>query len=197
MNKVQPIRDRARTHQMIERAKKHDMQHGGELSWELLLLVGFNTGLRISDILELTVGDIQRGAEIRPKKTRKRTDAAVPFEMRYEVKERVKVLLCGRDPAEMAFPSRQRRGGSDEKQAITRQRAYQIVKGLARVCGVKEAVGTHTLRKTYAYHAYQQKKDVEALRQLLGQKNEQSTLHYIGITEDNLRSFQRTLEPFI
>ena len=50
MKVVQPIRDKAVLTRCFEIARAHDAQRKEEdkLSWELLLVVGFNTSFRIS-----------------------------------------------------------------------------------------------------------------------------------------------------
>ncbi|WP_209123890.1 tyrosine-type recombinase/integrase [Alkalihalobacillus sp. BA299] len=39
-------------------------------------------------------------------------------------------------------------------QPITRQQAYRIINTVAREVGISKKIGTHTLRKTFGYHAY-------------------------------------------
>jgi integrase len=189
VNLVQPIRDKTQISRMVNLAQRHDRQCGG-VSWELLLSVGMNTGLRISDILELRVGDILSGAAIRPKKTRGRSSTRVFFQLDAATERRVRVLLSGRDPQEFAFASRQKDKYTGEKKAISRQRAYQIMRELGSAAGVSVPIGTHSLRKTYGYWDYQAFRDPETLRKELGHKNIASTLHYIGINEDSMREHQ-------
>ena len=51
MKAVQPIRDMELLYKCLDIAHEHDRKRKtGEVSWELLLVVGFNTSLRISDI---------------------------------------------------------------------------------------------------------------------------------------------------
>jgi integrase len=66
MNFVQPIRDSEK----VEAIKKYLKEHN-ERNY-LLFLIGINTGLRISDILKLKVGDVKgTHISIREKKTGK------------------------------------------------------------------------------------------------------------------------------
>ena len=55
-----PIRDYQTVRQWLKIAEEHDRtrQRGG-VSWYLLLLLGFNTGLRIGDICSLRVKDVR------------------------------------------------------------------------------------------------------------------------------------------
>ena len=54
-------------------------------------------------------------------------------------------------------------------------------------------VGTHTMRKTFGYHHYQQFKDVAILQYILNHSSPSITLRYIGIEQDNIEA---TLQEF-
>lgn len=47
-------------------------------------------------------------------------------------------------------------------------------------------IGTHTLRKTFAYHAYKSGIDITLIQRLLNHSSTSITLRYIGITRDQL-----------
>ena len=66
---------------------------------------------------------------------------------------------------------------------ITRQRAYQVLSDAGKKFGL-EAIGTHTLRKTFGYHFYQQTKDIATLKEILNHSDISVTFRYIGITQD-------------
>lgn len=53
----------------------------------------------------------------------------------------------------------------------------------AKEVGLTE-IGTHTLRKTFGYHFYQQYKDVAVLQQIFNHSSPAVTMRYIGITQD-------------
>ena len=60
MRAVQPIRDMEVLDKCFAIAREHDKNRKkGEVCWELLLLVGFNTSLRISDIRRFRVRDLR------------------------------------------------------------------------------------------------------------------------------------------
>ena len=52
--------------------------------------------------------------------------------------------------------------------------------------GLKEGYGTHTLRKTFGYNAYQSGTDISILQKLFNHSAPCVTLAYIGITQDDL-----------
>ena len=47
-------------------------------------------------------------------------------------------------------------------------------------------MGTHTLRKTFAYHHYKQFKDVALLQKILNHSSPSITLNYIGIAQEEI-----------
>ena len=60
METVQPIRDLDVLNKCYEIARDHDrFRKTGEVSWELLLMVGFNTSLRVSDLRRFKVVDMK------------------------------------------------------------------------------------------------------------------------------------------
>ncbi len=48
-------------------------------------------------------------------------------------------------------------------------------------------IGTHTLRKTFGYHAFENGTSLELLMELFNHSSKAQTLRYIGITEDQKR----------
>lgn len=77
------------------------------------------------------------------------------------------------------FPSRK---GSGAK-PINRIQAYKILNDAANQARLSE-MGTHTLRKTFGYHLYQETKDVALLQNIFNHSAPSVTLRYIGINQD-------------
>ncbi|GMA66225.1 hypothetical protein GCM10025859_67000 [Alicyclobacillus fastidiosus] len=71
--------------------------------------------------------------------------------------------------------------------------AWKALNNAAKVAGIKDRIGTHTLRKTFAYHAYKQGKDITLIQKLLNHSAPSVTLRYIGITQDEMDDVYLTL----
>lgn len=180
MNTVQPIRDtKAIDHMRKTLAAKNP-------KYVMMFAIGINTGLRISDILALTVGDI-RGKDhvtINEQKTGKTKRFLLNKAMQKEIAKYIK--LSGLPDESPVIPSR--KGGK----AISRIQAYRILNEAAEECGLEE-VGTHTLRKTFGYHFYRRTHDVALLMDIFNHAAPAITLRYIGITD---QSKDEALEHF-
>lgn len=185
MNVVQPIRDQETLDRCFQIAREHDRRRaGGAVSWELILLVGFNTSLRVSDFTRFRVSDL-RGrdhAVMRAKKTGKEARILINPRARRDINR----LLAGRKADEYIFQSRQIDPVTHKRRPISRQRVYQIVNAIAKRAGVQDRVGCHTLRKTFGYHYYQLTGDVVSLQRILCHSFQRETLVYIGIIQGNI-----------
>ena len=188
MEYVQPIRDKEK----IEAMKKV-LKGGSNLRDYVLFVLGINSGLRISDLLKLKVADVlgdkgkyQDRIVLREKKTGKEKN----FPLGKTVRKALDEYLVGRQcvASDWLFPSRQ---GNN---SLTRQQAYNIINSAARAVGISEQIGTHTLRKTFGYHAYRQGMDISIIQKLLNHAAPSVTLAYIGITQDQLDDVYLALE---
>lgn len=171
MNIVQPIRDLEK----VEKMKSY-LRQKNERDYFLFIL-GIGTGLRISDLLPLVKEDLLAShIDIRETKTVKRKRVKLPGYIKKEILPYIK----GLNDSSYVFKSRQ-----GDNRPIDRSTAYRILRDAADHVNISE-VGTHTLRKTFGYHFYQQTKDVAILQELFNHSSPSITLKYIGIHQDAL-----------
>lgn len=177
MEFVQPIRDKKALETMKKVLKSNNLRDYA------LFILGINSGLRISDLLTLQVSDvlddkgkIKERITLREKKTNKLKD----FPLGETSKKALKEYLATSNPVLALFPSRK------GNRAITRQQAHRILSQAARSIGIQEAIGTHSLRKTFGYHAFLAGVDITRIQRLLNHSSPSVTLAYIGITQDDL-----------
>lgn len=169
MNTVEPIRDISKVWDIADYLKEQNERD------YVMFLFGIYVGLRISDILKLQVRDVKdrNHVIIREQKTGKEK----AFPINDELRPILNRYIRGKAEYEWLFPSRRGDGH------ITRQRAYQVLSDAGAKFGL-EAIGTHTLRKTFGYHFYQQTKDIATLKEILNHSDISVTFRYIGITQD-------------
>ncbi|MBJ8037020.1 MULTISPECIES: site-specific integrase [Bacillus cereus group] len=169
MNFVQPIRDPEQIQQIKEYLKEKNARN------YILFVMGINTGLRISDILKLKVGDVQ-GSHISMREMK--TGKQKRIQITSSLKRELKWFNEGRGVEEYLLKSRK-----GKNRPIGRSMAYKILKSTAAEFGLDE-IGTHTLRKTYGYHMYMQTKNIALLMEIFNHSSEKVTLRYIGVNQD-------------
>ncbi|KOP84170.1 integrase [Cytobacillus solani] len=140
-----------------------------------LFVLGINTGLRISDLLALRVGDVRGKSHIII--TEQKTGKLKRFKINNELQQHISKFTINKNTATYLFQSRR---GQDR---IHRVQAWKILNAAAQEVGLSE-IGTHTLRKTFGYHFYQKYKDVAVLQQIFNHSSPAVTMRYIGINQD-------------
>ena len=183
---TRPIVEGSMIRRWLEIAREHDKARTkGGPEWYLLLVLGFNTGLRISDLVRLTVRDV-RGREdfvITEKKTGKERE----IHLKWSAAQVITRALKDREPDEYVLQSRQRDKGTGQLRGISRQRAYEIIKEIAREAGYTDHVGCHTMRKTYALSMYDASdRNLALVQKALNHSSEAMTLHYIGLDQKDI-----------
>lgn len=181
MELVEPIRDIKK----LEKMKKY--LRDKNIRDYCLFVLGINSGLRISDLLNLqvkdvadSIGKLKDRISITEQKTGKTKDFPISDTANKALKEQL-ASLKNKEPESFLFPSRK---GSA---AITRIQAWRILNEAAAHSGLSnDAIGTHTMRKTFGYHAYKKGMDVTVIQKLLNHSSPSITLSYIGITRDDL-----------
>ncbi len=183
MELVEPIRDKKTINKMKNYLKTQNTRD------YTLFVLGINSGLRISDLLSLTVKDVitnEGKLKDRISLTEQKTGKIKDFPLSKSALEALKEHLDSlKDccPSSYLFPSRQ--GNSH----LSRVQAWRIINQAAKVAGLATTevnIGTHTMRKTFGYHAYKLGMDISVIQKLLNHSSPAVTLAYIGITRDDL-----------
>ena len=171
MNTVEPIKD-------LKLLKKIELYLEQQNLRDLLLFVmGTNTGLRVSDILALDVDDVKEKdfVVINEKKTGKYKK----FPLNSKIKSLVKKFTLNKEQGEPLFTT-------IYNNRMDRIHAYRIIKNACGKNGIKNYIGTHTLRKTFGYHHYSRFKDIALLQKIMNHSSPLITLRYIGIEQEEI-----------
>jgi len=187
MNTAQPIR----TAQNLKSFKEYYLFQKPNLRNHLLIILGLNTALRISDILLLRWGDLydaerdkpQAHLSLREQKTGKANCIRLNKNT-VEAMKRYRDYLCGqkKKPEDNTFVFR---GQKNENEPITRVQAFRIIKKAAKECGMDETVSCHSLRKTFGYCAWKQGISPVLLMHIYNHSSYQVTKRYLGIEQED------------
>ncbi len=177
MNFVEPIRNEQKFRDIQDYLKRTNERD------YIMLITGTYTGLRVSDVLRLKISDVKdkKFIYIKEKKTNKRNI----IELNPILIRAYKNYCLNKEPDEYLIKSR-----NGVNKAITRERAYDILKEAGKAFGV-ENLGTHTMRKTFGYHYYRKTKDVATLMKMFNHSAPSVTLKYIGVDQDEMNRARR------
>ena len=190
MNFVEPIRDRKKIAQIKNLLR-------GQRSYRNLLLfvVGINTALRISDLLQLKVnhfldekGRIKSRFWIKEQKRGKRHEITINQSIREALTEYLK-----------EFPYIAKKGENllffnpKTNQPIKRGQAWKVITDICADVGLQGIYGTHSLRKTWGFHARMQGVDLALIMHKLNHESIAYTKRYLGITDEELQAVVQRL----
>lgn len=157
-----------------------------------IIEVLYSTGIRVTELATLKVGDL----EGTPNQTLRVTGKGdkqrmVPLGLKaYETLkkylEKARPKFDGTSHSQWMFPSRQGR-------PLTRQRLFQIVRLAGERCGID--LSPHQLRHTFATHLLENDADLRAVQMMLGHSDLSTTQVYTQVVEDRLRDVVEEKHP--
>ncbi|MGB7114954.1 MAG: tyrosine-type recombinase/integrase [Anaerolineales bacterium] len=188
MNFVEPIRDLKKIAQIKNLLR-------GERRYRdlLLIVVGINTALRISDPLRLQVVHfLDEQKQIKKRfwlKERKRGKHHEVF-INESIREAITEYLIAypditSDPNHFRFFNTKT---NDYTRSIRRGQAWKFITAICQQVGLRGNFGTHSLRKTWGYHARMQDVDLALIMHKLNHESIAYTKRYLGITDDELQA---------
>jgi len=159
----------------------------------LILEMLYATGMRISELVNLDVGDLEVAGRLvtcRGKGGKWRvvpfgTSAAHALEVYLE---EARPQLAGKKRSGALILNL--RGGR-----LTRQGCWKIVKGHARAVGLEDVVTPHGLRHTFATHLLEGGANLLVVQELLGHVSISTTQIYTEVTREHLREVYRKAHP--
>ena len=153
---------------------------------QALIVMGLNTALRISDILNMKWGDIYDFGEmhyrlhvyIHEKKTGKFTSIALNKNVQMAL-ERLRLERPNATAEDYIFTK-----NNDYSTPLCRSQAFRIVKNVAQNTGCNEHISCHSLRKTFGYHAWKAGTPPVLLMDIYNHSSYRITKKYLGIEQD-------------
>lgn len=184
MNTAQPIKDLGE----LEHFKQYYREVRPNPRNHILLTLGLNTALRISDLLTLQwqqVYDFSKNSFhshifLVEQKTGKSSRIYINDSLR-------QALVLYKEELER---SEKIRPGqyliSNHKQIpLSRSQAWRIIKTAAESCHISGVISPHSLRKTFGYHACRQGVRPAMLMEIFNHSSFEVTKRYLGIEQDD------------
>ncbi|MCM3704410.1 MULTISPECIES: tyrosine-type recombinase/integrase [Cytobacillus] len=180
MEYVDPIKDIKSINKIKEILKRQSQRD------LLLFVLGINTGIRVSDLLSLKISDVSDGKEIKEfiyiddltiDAVSKNNNQQKAYFLNNSVKKELRKYFSQHDFTECDFLFKSKKNN----QPITRQQAYRIINSAAKEAGIEGKIGTHTLRKTFGYHAYRKGIAISIIMSIYNHHSSAETLRYLGI----------------
>ncbi|SCS24100.1 tyrosine-type recombinase/integrase [Staphylococcus caeli] len=171
MNQVDPIRD---IHEI--QAMYKVLRSKSERDY-LLFKFAIHTGVKLSELLNLCVSDVQgHDQDIKHfwlEAHAPNIHIRLPETLRNELTQFIENEQLETD--QLLFQSNRTLKG------LSRQQAYRIIHAAAEDIGMLH-IGLTTLRKTFAYHAYQSGISISIIQKYLGHQTTYETMKFIGIS---------------
>lgn len=154
----------------------------------------YATGLRVSELVSLTYGQINRSMGVIRVMGKGRKERLVPLGEeasewlgRYEGQPR-NALMKGHPPSDALFVTR--RGGG-----MTRQAFWYLIKRYAQQAGITKQLSPHTLRHAFATHLLNHGADLRAVQMLLGHSDLSTTQVYTHVAKARLQALHQKHHP--
>ena len=153
----------------------------------------YATGLRVSELLGLRLGDLHLDAGYLRCWGKGNKERVVPMGGEADAKlqdylaQARPVLLRGRR-TEVLFVNH--RGG-----AMTRQGFWKIIKRYGAVAGIRTPLSPHTVRHAFATHLLENGADLRSLQLLLGHADISTTQIYTHVNRERLKRIHEDYHP--
>lgn len=163
-------------------------------AWRMLCLLEllYATGLRVSELVGLTVGAATAEAQFILVKGKGGRERVVPVSdtARGVLSDYLALAAAEKKPSKFLFPS------SGAAGHLTRQHFALELKGLAREAGLDAAkVSPHVLRHGFASHLLEGGADLRAVQQMLGHSDISTTQIYTHVQAERLKEVVETHHP--
>lgn len=170
----------------IETIKKYFLEKDQYRNYALFV-VGINTALRISDLLNLDWRDVYNFDSHTWRKyvsvTEQKTGKQNTILLNQSAKEALELYRSYQNPeceADKIFCNNRSRS-----QAISRTQAYAIIREACAASGIEGKISCHSLRKTFGYHAWKNNVPEVMLMNIYNHSSFAVTRCYLGIEQDD------------
>ena len=149
---------------------------------KLMVSLGYAAGLRVSEVVNLKVKDIDlEELMIHIKDAKGKKDRITVFPKK--LKNNIQNLIVGKNNNDLVFENN--RGGK-----ITTTSLQKIFKKALKKAKIKKDATFHSLRHSFATHLLENGTDVRYVQELLGHQNIRTTQIYTQVTNPSLKNIK-------
>ncbi len=175
MEYVEALRDIKQITAIKKYLKKHSERD------YVLFVFGINTGLKITEMLDIRVGDVlEKEDNVKNFYSYHHHEMMKEVYLNHKVKQALLHYISNRHLSldDFLFKS------TKTEKPISRQQAYRIIHQAAEAIGIEGKIGTNSMRKTFGYHAYKRGIAISLLQKHFNHSTPSETLKYLGISKD-------------
>jgi site-specific recombinase XerD len=152
-----------------------------------ILATMYGAGLRVSEVVNLKVSDLDRERKvIHVRGGKGHKDRQVMFSD--SLREVLAAWWRWRRPKDWLFP------GEKPGKPVSRETVHRMCKTAARLAGIGKRVHPHALRHAFATHLLDDGVSLPVIQALLGHLNLKTTARYLHVSDVALRSAKSPLE---
>ncbi|PUU90470.1 MAG: phage integrase family protein [Halanaerobium sp.] len=153
------------------------------LKHQLILILTYSAGLRVSEVVKLKISDIDSDRMliyVRSAKGYKDRYTLLSETVLAKLRLYLRAFQVHKYDAQWLFP------GQDRDKHLSKRSAQKVFKRACKKAGIKKEVGIHSLRHSFATHLLEQGVDLRYIQNLLGHKSSTTTEIYTHVSNKNL-----------
>ncbi len=151
----------------------------------LMIMFLYSSGLRLSELLNLKVGDLEIGEKIGWVRSGKGAKDRL-FLLSDRLVEEMREYLQWKKESDYVFTGR--------KERMTPRNVQKIIKKVARNAGIEKNVHPHSLRHSFATHLLESGENIRKIQMLLGHSQLSTTQLYLDVSTEELKKVKNPLD---
>lgn len=181
MGTTQPLKSKSE----ITKLKEYFIKKG-EIRNYAMVTLGFNTSLRISDLLSLQWGDVYNFSSKSYRKhiciIEQKTDKKTMIPLNKEAKKALNTLKSHKNSIQEETYIFKSRNGINRP--LGRIQAFRIIKHATEELNIEGTIACHSLRKTFGYQAWKQGIPPAVIMSIYNHSSLEVTKRYLSIDQD-------------
>lgn len=153
----------------------------------LLLMTAYACGLRVSELVNLRIRDLEWDRQmVRVRCGKRRKDRCVPFSK--NLQKGLREFVDERAAGEYVFSGQGGKGG------LSTRSAEKVLDRAVRDAGLEKRGGIHTLRHSCATHILETGTDLRYIQEFLGHARSRTTEIYTHVSKDTMAKIRSPLD---